>query len=194
MTANRAASGLRGQLRRFAGDRDGVSAVEFAIVLPFMLLMYIGGAELGDGLAIQFKVTEAARTVTDLTTQYVSVDSTTISGILGATSQVVAPYPSTRMVVTVSEITTDTKGQGSITWSCSLNGTPRLVNQSFTLPTALQTPSISLIMGEVTYPYTPQLGYVITGTVNIYQNTYFYPRLSTQVIGPTTGSGAVSCN
>ena len=28
---------LGSSLRRFAGDREGVSAVEFAIVLPFML-------------------------------------------------------------------------------------------------------------------------------------------------------------
>jgi len=194
MIGKRTASQIRARLRRFAGDRDGVSAVEFAIVLPFMLLMYIGGAELGDGLAIQFKVTEAARTVTDLTTQYVSIDAPTISNLLGASSQVVAPYLSTGMVVTVSEITTDANGQGSITWSCSLNGTPRLASQSFTLPTALQTANISLILGEVTYPYTPQLGYVITGTVNIYQYAYFYPRLSTQVTGPASGSGAVTCS
>ena len=46
-------------LRRFARDRGAVSAMEFAIILPVMLLLYIGGVELGDGLQIQFKVTES---------------------------------------------------------------------------------------------------------------------------------------
>jgi Flp pilus assembly protein TadG len=193
MTRTGAILRIRAHLRRFARDRDAVSGVEFAIVLPFMLLMYVGGVELGDGLAIQFKVTETARTVTDLTTQYVSIDSATMSSILGASSAVVEPYPSSNMVVTVSEVTTNSKGQGSITWSCSLNGTPRAVGQSITLPTALQTASISLIWGEVTYPYTPQLGYVITGTVNIHQTTYFYPRLSNQVTAPVSGTSPVSC-
>ena len=41
-----------GWLRRFARDRDAVAAMEFAIVLPIMLLLYIGGVELGDGLQI----------------------------------------------------------------------------------------------------------------------------------------------
>jgi Flp pilus assembly protein TadG len=193
MVRARAILGFRSHLRRFGRDRDAVSAVEFAIVLPFMLLMYVGGVELGDGLAIQFKVTETARTVTDLTTQYITIDSATMSNILGASAQVVAPYPSSSLVVTVSEVTTNSKGQGTITWSCSLNGTPRPQNQSFTLPSALQTANISLILGEVTYPYTPQLGYVITGTVNIYQSTYFYPRLTTQITAPTTGAAPVSC-
>jgi Flp pilus assembly protein TadG len=183
----------RWHLRRFVRHREGMSAVEFAIVLPFMLLLYIGGVELADGLAIQFRVTETARTVTDLTTQYVSIDSATMSSILGASAEVVAPYPSANMIVTVSEITTNGAGQGTITWSCSLNGTPRPQNQSVTLPTALQTANITLIWGEVTYPYAPGMGYTITGTINIYENTYFYPRLSTQVIAPSSGTLPVSC-
>jgi Flp pilus assembly protein TadG len=168
-------------LRRFARHCDGVSAIEFATMLPLMLLMYIGGVELGDGLAIQFKVTETARTVTDLVSQYPSLDPTTMSGILGASAQIVAPYSATNMVMTVSEVTTNSNGQGAITWSCSLNGTAHTVGSLVTLPANLQTANISVIWGEVTYPYAPQLGFVITGTINIYESAYFYPRLVNSV-------------
>ena len=57
-------------------ERDGVSAVEFALILPFMLTLYLGGSELGDGMAIQFKATLAARTVADLATQYTNIPDT----------------------------------------------------------------------------------------------------------------------
>ncbi len=181
MTTAAPLTGLRGHLRRFARDREGVSAVEFAIVLPFMITLYLGGVEVGDGLAVQFKSTLAARTVADLASQYVSIDNATISSILGASSAVVAPYSASNMVVTVSEVTTDGSGQGTITWSDSLNGTAHAQGQSVTLPTALQTPNISLIWGEVTYPYTPHMGYVLTGTINIYESTFFYPRQSSCV-------------
>ena len=99
--------GLHAYLRRFVRDRDALSAVEFALVLPFMLSLYIGGVELGDGMAIQFKTTLAARTVADLASQYITIDNTTMSGILGAASTVVAPYSSAGVTVTVSELTTD---------------------------------------------------------------------------------------
>ena len=88
---------LRAYLRRFAGDRKAVSAVEFALILPFMIFTYVGSAELGDGLAIYFKVTEAARTVADLTSQYVTIDPTNMSRILGASATVVEPYSSAGM-------------------------------------------------------------------------------------------------
>src|ERR1022692_2090028 len=107
MTLARTYSGLQAYLRRFARDRDGVSAVEFALVLPFMLTLYIGGVELGDGMAVQFKTTLAARTVADLSSQYISIDNSTMSSILAAASTVVAPYSAAGITVTVSEVSTD---------------------------------------------------------------------------------------
>ena len=176
--------GLRDILRRFARDRDGISAVEFAIILPFMLTLYLGGSELGDGLAIQFKVTLAARTVADLASQYQSIDTTTMSEIIGAASTVVTPYPANTMTVTVSELKiTNGNSSASVIWSASNSGDGRTVGSTFTIPTALQTlPNNSyLILGEVTYPYTPSMGYVLTGTIDIYQNAVFFPRMTSCV-------------
>jgi Flp pilus assembly protein TadG len=176
-----AARNFRRQLRRFARHCQGVSAVEFAFVLPLMLLMYIGGVELGDGLSIQFKVTQTARTITDLASQYPSIDAATMSGILTLSSQVVAPYPASNMAMTLSQVEIPANSvDGIVNWSASLNGTARTVGASIPLPSNLQnqTGTAYLIFGEVTYPYTPDLGYVITGTVNIYERVYFYPRLT----------------
>lgn len=171
-------------LRRFASDRRGVSAIEFAFVLPVMLLLYIGSVELGDGLQIQFRVTATARTVTDLASQYIIIESSDMSTILAAASTVVAPYSGSNVTITLSEVTTNAQGQGTVTWSCSLNGTPHTVGAAVVLPSTLQTANISLIWGEVTYPYTPSLGYFLTGTINMYDSVYFYPRLVNSITLP----------
>jgi Flp pilus assembly protein TadG len=181
---------LESLLRRFACDRGGVSAVEFAIVLPFMLALYLGSAELGQTLQIQYKVTEAARTVTDLASQYINIDSGTMSNILGASSTVVAPYSSSNFVVTVSQVQVLANATtGTVSgWSCSLHGTARPNGSAVTLPTSLQKPSttIYVIFGEVTYPYTPSLGYVITGTITMNQTSWFFPRLVSSITGPSS--------
>jgi Flp pilus assembly protein TadG len=180
---------LDGLARRFARDREGVSAVEFAIVLPFMLTLYLGSVELGEGYQIQYKVTETARTVTDQASQYISIDSSTMSSILGASSTIVSPYSTGGMVVTVSQVQIAANAStGTISWSCSLNGTARAKNSSVTLPADLQNPSsaVNVIFGEVTYPYTPTLGYAITGTITMYETSWFYPRLVQSVSGPSS--------
>jgi Flp pilus assembly protein TadG len=141
-----------------------------------MLTLYIGGVELAYGLSAQFKSTLAARTVADLASQYISIDAPTMTGILGAASRVVAPFPATKLVVIVSEVTTDAKGNGTITWSAAQNATAYTAGQSVKPPPQMQIPNVSFILGEVTYPYTPPIAYAITGTFNIYQSTYFFPR------------------
>jgi Flp pilus assembly protein TadG len=178
---------FRSSLRHFAHDREAVSAVEFAIVLPFMLTLYIGGVELGDGLQVQFKVTETARTVTDITSQYTSIDTTTMTSILNASSVVVTPYSSANMVVTVSQVQVAANAATGTVYgfSCSLNGTARALNSAVALPNNFKNPTstIYLIYGEVTYPYTPSFGYAITGTINMYQTAWFYPRQVATIAG-----------
>jgi Flp pilus assembly protein TadG len=59
--------------RRLWADQGGVSAVEFAICLPFIVLLYLGGYQLSDSISAYRKVTAATRTVADLTSQSTSV-------------------------------------------------------------------------------------------------------------------------
>ena len=188
---------LRGYLSRFAHARDGVSAIEFALILPFMLTIYLGGAELGDGMSVQFKVTLAARTVADLVSQCgnnsldgqycdtangLPIDTTSMNQLLGAATQVMTPYSANSMVVTVSELKfTGGSTSASVVWSASNSGNGRTIASTYTLPPAFQSlPSGTyyVILGEATYPYTPTMGYVITGTINIYEDSIFFPRNS----------------
>jgi Flp pilus assembly protein TadG len=178
------------RLRNFIDDHRGVAAVEFAIIVPFMLTLYIGGIELCDGMAISVKVTDTTHIVADITTQNTCVTSGaggTMNAILNASSSTIAPYSATPLTVTVSEVSTDSTGAATVTWSQSLNGTARAVGQAITLPTALVgQKSISLILGEVSYAYTPQLGYTITGTVNLTDSYYLFPRNSNSITWAAT--------
>lgn len=168
-------------LRGFLQDRRGVSALEFSFILPLMVALYLGCVEIGNGLSAQFKTTLAARTVADLSSQYTTINNATMTSILGASSAVMTPFSSSDAVVIVSEVTTDAKGNATIAWSDALNGTARQAGSSVTLPANVGAPNVSLLWGEVTYPYKPQMGYVLTGTINIYQDIFFYPRLSSAV-------------
>ena len=61
MKISLATRNIRRRLQRFARNRKGIAAVEFAAILPVMLSLYVGGAELGDGFTIQFKTALVAR-------------------------------------------------------------------------------------------------------------------------------------
>jgi Flp pilus assembly protein TadG len=196
------------RVRKFSTDVDAVAALEFAIVVPFMLLLYIGGIELANGMAINVKVSATAHSVTDMVTQNTSLSTAQMQNILTGATAIIAPYPvtggsSSLLSVTVSEISSDANGNLTLRWSQSYNGTsfgPGRTNlTNLALPTSLngtagnannpnnQNDQVSFIVGEVSYAYTPNLGYTISGTVNLQDTQWLFPRCSTD--SPANSSG-----
>jgi Flp pilus assembly protein TadG len=177
-------SALARRLADFLADRRGLSAVEFALLLPLMLTLYLGGVEVSNGVALDRKVAITARTVADLASRMTSINNSAMTNILGASAAVVAPYPASQSVlsVTVSEVSIDSKGAATITWSDALySGSAHTVGQTITIPSQLAVPNTSLILGEVQYKYDPTFGYVLTGTMTLKSQMYMVPRLSSTV-------------
>jgi len=169
------------RINRFAGDERGVSAVEFAMVLPLMLTLYLGSIEMSQGIAADRKVTLTARTVADLVSQTTSISNTEMNNSLSAATAVMAPYPTAHLTLTVTSVKIDADGKATVAWSDSLNGSARAKGSSVTLPAALNVPSTSLIWSEVQYAYTPTIGYILSGTVTLKDHIYMRPRLSDEV-------------
>ena len=85
--------------RRFARDQRGVSAVEFAMLLPLMITLYLGAVEISQGVGIDRKVTLTTRTVADLASQVSSINNADMTNMLNASAAVIAPLstrPSSR--------------------------------------------------------------------------------------------------
>ncbi|MGA2997755.1 TadE/TadG family type IV pilus assembly protein [Bradyrhizobium sp.] len=196
---------------KFSTAADGVAATEFAIVVPFMLVLLLGGTELGDGMAINVKVSATAHSVTDMVTQNTSLSTASMQNILTGAASIMAPYPvsNNQLLVTVSEISSDANGNLTLQWSQSYNGSTfgpgrtslgaNGLYAALTVPASLngtaastnnannQNDQVSFILGEVTYGYTPNLGYTITGTVTLADSYWLFPRCSTD--SPTNSSG-----
>ena len=172
-------SRIRSRLIRIARDNRGLAAVEFALILPLMVLLCFGSVEVSQAVALDRMVSLTAGTVANLVTQYTTISaSQQMPDILNASAQVLAPNPVSKATVVVSSISIDSSGKATIAWSQTLNGTPRTVGSTITLPTSLDTPSTTLILSEVTYAYTPILDTLKIGTINLGSAVYMFPRAS----------------
>jgi len=168
--------------RRFVASTRAVAAIEFGMILPVLLLLFLGSYDAGRALAIDMKVRSATYTLAAITNQYTTIQSTDMQAIVGATSVVLAPYPSSPIVVVVSQLTISASGKATVSWSYSLNGTARSLGSTVTIPSALATPGSYLIYGEVSYTYTPSFGYFLTGPITLADNLYVTPRSSTCIV------------
>jgi Flp pilus assembly protein TadG len=173
----RVQSAITGLMR----DRRGVSSVEFALLLPVMLLLYLGTVEVSEAVAVDRKVTLTTRILADLASQVTSINNADMTNILNSAVAVIAPYDVTKFKIVLSAITIDNAGIAKIAWSDTLNGTKRTVGATVTVPTAIKINNTTLIWGEATYDYKAVVGYVVTGTLTLSDQIYMRPRLSDTV-------------
>ena len=175
------------RLLQFRRDQRGVSAVEFALLLPLMLTLYLGAVELSQAISIDRKVSLTARAVADLVARSPGFSKAEMTNILDAATAVTAPYPSDLIKVKVSQIKIQADGTSKIDWGGAKNTSKRNNGDVVTVPAALKTAGKEtyLIWAEVEYAYTPAIGYVITGTLNLTDQIYMRPRLSDKVNEPS---------
>jgi len=169
------------RLSDLAKDKRGVSAVEFALVLPLMLTMFFGGVEVSQGISIDRKVTLTARTVADLVSRVATINTAGVDAALGASATILAPYPIDNAKITVSVVKIDANGTATIVWSNAKNGAAHAPGSGVTVPLALKTPNTFLVWGEASYSYAPTIGYVLTGTMPLTDQIFMRPRLSETV-------------
>jgi Flp pilus assembly protein TadG len=172
--------------RRFFASTRGVVAIEFSFLFPILLLLLLAGIDAGRAVAISMKVRSAAYAVNAMANQYTSIDDTSMASILGASSKVLVPYSSTPVTVKLSQIAIDSGGNATVVWSDGLNTTGYSPGTSIAIPSYLKTTNGAkatcssypcyLLLGEVTYAYTPMFGNFITGPINLSDTLYVTPR------------------
>ena len=102
--------------RRFAAAKQGVAAVEFALVLPILVVMLLATFDGGRAIAAYMKMRAATYALASITNQYAVIQSVDMTSILGATSVVMAPYSSGTPAVKISQVKINNSGVAT----CSL--------------------------------------------------------------------------
>jgi Flp pilus assembly protein TadG len=184
-------SGARRLFARLIPDCRGVAAVEFAVIVPLMLTMFFGMVEFSNGVAVDRKVTLVARTLSDLTSQSLSVSDLDLTNFTTAARAILTPYSPTPLQSTITELYVDPVSLvARVQWSRGF--AVRTTGSTVTIPSQIQIGGTYLIFTEVNYRYTPAVGYVMAPTgVPLHDVAYTRPRQARCVIYPTPSTGSL---
>jgi len=167
--------------RRLARDARGVSAVEFALILPVMITMYIGAVEFSHALTVDRRVTSVASAAADMVAQSKQATSASVLDVFTAANSIMQPYSTIPISIKVTSVVADEDNNTTVGWSCAHNGAAYADDSSFTLPNGLTQPFSSIVVAEVTYSYTPPIGEFISGSILMTETFYLRPRRSLTV-------------
>jgi Flp pilus assembly protein TadG len=176
---------LAPRLFRALLDRRGVSAIEFALLAPVVIGLYVGAIELGNVLTITRRTSDVASTAADLTAQVKTVSTADLQDITSAATSILTPYPTTPLKIVLTSVVADKNNTTTVDWSYATPGATALANGSgVKLPPGLTQAYSSVIMAQVTYAFTPLLnltGYFNPGPITMGRTFYSRPRKSLTV-------------
>jgi len=189
------------RVRGLLNDRSGLAAVEFAMIFPIMVVLYFGVVEFSSAIAVDRKATQVARTLSDLTSQSMTVADTDIKNFGEAAKAIMTPYPPSPLVSSITEVYIDkVSGVARVQWSKGLTigptgdvsiaaAAPHNAGDVVTLPLSLvAAKGTFVIWSEVSYRYVPTIGYFMAKTGIPFSDTaYTRPRQVLCVLYPTAG-------
>jgi len=212
---------ILGALRRYGrGETSGAGAVEFAIILPLLIALLLGGYEAA-------RLILTYRKLCDVTAQLASIASqedtptlqATLQGDMGAASQVMYPNTTTGLTLIMSEI--DVAGNGAVTVGWSEGWVSGSVNESVahaqgstwsSLPSSMINSNFvtmsgsdcsasssatcySYILVESSYTYHAVIGGNYVGyTIPMNDQVYFPPRNEAAIECDDATNSAESAN
>jgi Flp pilus assembly protein TadG len=181
---------------RMRKDTSGIAAVEFAMILPLALAMLFGILDISNGFAVDRKVSQIAQSMSDLTSRYTTVADTDINNFFIIADAMLTPYDKTKLKATISQVYLDPSSKtAKVVWSRGDNKANRAPGKVIPVPTSLIQkdssgaflPNQYLILSEITYDYTPTIGWVMPkSVVTLSESSYMRPRQTACVTLPTS--------
>lgn len=169
-------------LTRFAKNRRGVAAVEFALLAPILVLMYCGLAEITMAMMAGRQAAHAASVVGDLVAQSSQINSTEVSDIFTVGAALMKPFPASALQLRVTSVKADTNGVPRVVWSQGY-GMGALPTNSTPggFPPHLLDVNDSVIKADVAYTFTSPVMHLLPNPVNYSDSFYLKPRRAPDV-------------
>ncbi|MGZ2487463.1 Flp pilus assembly protein TadG [Rhizobium pisi] len=146
----------RTRIRRLARDRSAASGVEFALVLPILVMLLFGTVDLGHALTVSRKIDEIASSMGDMIAQQSTWTKSDVAKLLSGASFILQPYDTSQLTITVAVDDVDSSGKAMVNWSASFNtsapasGTASAID----IPAQIQDAGVQVVLTRVQYKLT----------------------------------------
>jgi Flp pilus assembly pilin Flp len=153
------------RLAAFRNREDGVAAVEFALILPIMAMMFVGAVEMSWAVSVDRRVSQVASSAGDLIARVESdITQSEVLDIAKIGSWLMKPYDQTKLKLDLSVVTSTAASATATTqrWKCTYDSSsPSSISctcptpPAYAIPAGLIGKSDGVVVADVTYNYLP---------------------------------------
>lgn len=170
--------------RRFSRAEDGLSLAEFAIMVPILTTLLLGGVDIGRLALLQQKLDRAASTVGDMVSQGQTITTAQLNDIFNSVAPVIQPFSTIPGLVIVTSVGASGGAAPAINWQRSGGGSLAATSaigkpgQTPKLPTGFVVrDGETVIVAESYYAFTPIFLPATVLPRQIYHRSMYRPRL-----------------
>lgn len=149
-------------------NESGIAAIEFAMIVPLLVMMLFGIIDVANYFAVDRKVSQISQMVSDLTSRYTAVQESDVTNFFTIAGAMLTPYDKTQLKTTIHQVYLDPNSKtAKVVWS--RGSAPLSKNAVYSVPAGLIGKDSQgnwlanqyLIVGDVNYKYVPTIGWVL---------------------------------
>ena len=167
-------------LKRFGLAREAAAAVEFALILPALLILYMGAIEVSQVVTVDRKISAATGALGDLVARNdEQISAATLNDYFAAVGLILTPFSAEDLKQLVTLVYIDADGDAEVVWSVGYNGaTAKVANAPYPLPSEITdiAREMHIVVSEAQRAYQPWGGYVLDTSFNLYKQFFHTPR------------------
>ena len=168
-------------LRGLRDNERGISAVEFALIAPLLIMLYLGAIELSLLMDVNRRVTQTAASLGDLTARLSTVTDDDMREMFAAAEIMMQPYDANDAGMRITSIVDKGDGRAKVAWSDGHILPAYSTGTIIDLPAGIMPSPGSIIMTEVNYDYKSEIGYIISSDRNVSDKFYLRPRRVSEI-------------
>lgn len=166
-----------GILRRFGASKRGLAALEFALLLPVMVLVLFGSIDLIDALGANRRTENVAASLADVVARDTEVSDSEIAGLWAAMAVLVVPGTGDNITARITSIEIESTTTARVVWSEGSGMSALISGSTVDLPTAMMVAGTSVILVETAMQYDAPLNILFPGAVTLSHQAYRRSRL-----------------
>ena len=172
------------RLSRLPRDERAAALVEFALVLPIMISLFLGTFEVTRVVAADMRLASATQSYADMIAQQSTLTVAQMKNFCNGGKLAMTPLPASGLKAAVASVTHGNSGTAE-DWHDESSGSPKAIASATTIAAPL-VPNVndSVIIVQASYAYTSPISYVLKKSYTLTQSAYAHPRNVTTVGAP----------
>ncbi|HEY8576102.1 MAG TPA: TadE/TadG family type IV pilus assembly protein [Devosia sp.] len=177
---------LLSHLRTLWLAQQGAAAIEFALILPIMLTVYVGSVEGSTMISMDRRVQSVAGSIGDLVARTNGkLETFWLTDYFKASAGIMTPYPIGDLKQVVTQVEVKADGSTVVIWSYEYAGNKLSTKTNYAPLVPAEMINIAkgkfVVVAEASYTFTPLSGFVYTQPIGLYRQNFFMPRFGTKI-------------